>query len=120
MSGGGEPLLPPGVRAGSLFEGPVPSVEEREAIELLLQTPEVAIERIVSAGHRTPNGIWLDQDSDEWVGLLTGEARLEFEDGTAFPMQPGRWVYLPRHCRHRVERTSADPPCIWLAVQLHR
>jgi len=25
-------------------------------------------------------------------------------------------VLLPAHCRHRVARTSAAPPCVWLAV----
>ncbi|MDH4103702.1 MAG: cupin domain-containing protein [Thermoleophilia bacterium] len=76
----------------------------------------VAIERIVSAGHATPAGVWLEQDRDEWVVLLEGEAELEYEDGSRVRLSSGDNLVIPGGTRHRVEWTRADPPCIWLAV----
>lgn len=39
------------------------------------------MERIVSNGQVTPEGEWYDQDLDEWVVVLEGEARLHYMDG---------------------------------------
>jgi cupin 2 domain-containing protein len=77
----------------------------------------VRIERIVSTGQASPPGFWYDQPDDEFVVLLTGGARLRFEDGeVTLDMKPGDWVEIPAHVRHRVESTQADPPTVWLAV----
>ena len=72
------------------------------------------VERIVSYGHATPEGTWYDQERDEWVAVLEGEARLRYEDGKEVALGRGDHVFLPRHVRHRVAYTSS--PCIWLAV----
>jgi cupin 2 domain-containing protein len=72
------------------------------------------IERIISSGHTTPEGMWYDQDRDEWVVVLQGEAGLGYEDGSKVRLSKGDSLFLPRHCRHRVVFTSS--PCIWLAV----
>lgn len=40
------------------------------------------IERIISHGHASPEGFWYDQGQSEWVVVLKGAARLQFEDGT--------------------------------------
>ena len=62
------------------------------------------IERIVSTGQASPPGFWYDQPDDEFVVLLTGAARLRFEDGdVTIDMKPGDWVEIPAHVRHRVE-----------------
>ena len=75
------------------------------------------IERIVSNGQASPTGFWYDQPDDEFVVLLTGTARLRFEDGdVTLDMTPGDWVEIAAHVRHRVESTQADPPTVWLAV----
>lgn len=80
----------------------------------------VRIERIVSLGQCSPPDFWYDQTEDEWVVLLTGQARLSvWEDqGRAkeVALGPGCQVYLPAHCRHRVEWTTPDEPTVWLAV----
>ena len=76
----------------------------------------VSIERIVSTGQATPEGEWLEQDRDEWVALLEGEAELAFEDGSRMRLGSGDHVVIPGGMRHRVEWTRTDPPCIWLAV----
>jgi cupin 2 domain-containing protein len=53
------------------------------------------------------------------VVVLSGSATLRFEEGDRlFDMNPGDWMEIPAHVRHRVEATQADPPTIWLAVHV--
>jgi cupin 2 domain-containing protein len=92
---------------------PLPTTEW---FETLLQTALVRVERIVSTGQVTPPGEWYDQEADEWVVLLQGQATLEYADGRQQALTAGDYVFLPAHCRHRVAYTSHQPPCIWLAI----
>jgi cupin 2 domain-containing protein len=93
-----------------------PQLPEREFVESLVSGQNLAIERIISTGHTTPMGEWYDQNLDEWVIVLQGEATLAYADGSKLEMKPGDYVFLPAHQLHRVDRTTNDPPCIWLAV----
>ena len=54
-----------------------------EFVEILLQTPNVRIERIVSQGHSSPDEFWYDQATHEWVLLVHGAAQLQFEGEAA-------------------------------------
>ena len=99
----------------NLFDLPDPLPADEEFTELLC-SKNLRIERIVSSGQTTPTGNWYDQDEDEWVALIQGEAILEYENGEKLHLSAGDQVLLPAHCRHRVAYTSAQPPCIWLAV----
>jgi cupin 2 domain-containing protein len=47
--------------------------------------------------------------------VLKGAARLQFED-EVIDMQPGDFINIPAHQRHRVEWTTPDEPTVWLAV----
>jgi cupin 2 domain-containing protein len=87
-----------------------------ELFERLAGRGDVVVERIVSAGQATAAGEWLEQERDEWVALLQGHAELSFADGTRVALGPGDALVIASRTRHRVERTSTDPPCIWLAV----
>jgi cupin 2 domain-containing protein len=87
-----------------------------ELIEALVDGDNVKIERIVSSGQATPPDQWYDQDWDEWVVLLTGAARLRFEDKPDVVLEPGDTLLLPAHCKHRVEWTDPEQQSIWLAV----
>lgn len=58
---------------GNIFEL-IPDMIEDELIDVLLQNNEVKIERIVSKGHISPKSGWYDQDQNEWVIILRGEA----------------------------------------------
>ncbi|HEV3439492.1 MAG TPA: cupin domain-containing protein [Gemmata sp.] len=98
----------------NLFSG-LPQHLPDELITTLLNAGTVRIERIVSHGHRSPDGFWYDQDQHEWVVVLLGAARLRFEDGTV-EMKPGDFVNIPAHKKHRVEWTTPDEPTVWLAV----
>ncbi|HWQ24909.1 MAG TPA: cupin domain-containing protein [Gaiellaceae bacterium] len=93
-----------------------PVLPPDELFEPLAGGEEVLVERIVSAGQATPPGEWLEQGRDEWVALLQGEAELSLADGTRVVLGPGDHVLIAAGTRHRVERTSVEPPCIWLAV----
>lgn len=91
----------------------VPGGEEYFA-PLLVGQNGLRVERIVSWGHVTPEDAWYDQDTDEWVLLVAGQARLAFADGREVSLAAGEQLFLPRGLRHRVVYTSA--PCIWLAI----
>ena len=86
-----------------------------ELTEVLAASESVRVERIVSYGHASPQNFWYDQDSHEWVVVLSGAAKLRFEDGTV-EMKPGDYINIPAHKRHRVEWTTPDEPTVWLAV----
>ena len=86
-----------------------------ELLTTLLEATNIRIERIVSHGHASPEGFWYDQDEHEWVIVLQGAARLQFEDSIV-EMKTGDFVNIPAHKRHRVEWTTPDEPTIWLAV----
>ena len=86
-----------------------------ESFETLLEHGGVRIERIVSAPG-TRSGPY-DQGHAEWVCLLQGSATLEVED-EILSIRAGDAVFLPAHAVHRVTETSADPPCVWLAVHI--
>jgi cupin 2 domain-containing protein len=86
-----------------------------ELFTTLLEAADVRIERIVSHGHASPAAFWYDQDQHEWVVVLTGAARLRFEDETV-EMRAGDFVNIPAHRKHRVEWMTPDEPTVWLAV----
>jgi cupin 2 domain-containing protein len=87
-----------------------------ELIQTLLGASGLRIERIVSLGHRSPEGFWYDQDSGEWVLLLKGAARLRFEGEEPIDLRPGAFINIPAHRRHRVEWTDPSEPTVWLAI----
>lgn len=101
---------------GNLHRPPVGDPQQ-ECVERLLERPGLRIERIISRGHASPPGFWYEQPHGEWVALLSGSARLEFDDGREpLDLQPGSYVDLPAGCRHRVAWTDAEQPTLWLAV----
>ena len=106
----------PAVRRGNLLNG-LPSRQAEEQIERLIAGPDLRIERIVSTGQASPPGFWHDQPDDEFVVLLAGAATLRFEaDGLKLDLQPGDWVEIPAHARHRVEWTTPAEATVWIAV----
>ena len=81
------------------------------------------LERIISTGQVTPEGEWYDQEKDEWVILLQGNAKLLFEknyndkiENKIIELKKGDYLFIKKHEKHRVIYTSQDPPCIWLAL----
>jgi cupin 2 domain-containing protein len=82
----------------------------------IVRTEDIRIERIVSRGQASPPGFWYDQETNEWVLLVKGSATLCFSDGREIDLVPGDHVLIPRHLRHRVERTAPEGETVWLAV----
>lgn len=100
----------------NLFDLPHDLSDDEEHLDLLAIGTGIRVERIVSRGHSTPQGQWYDQDQPEWVALLSGQATLQWEDGTETTLQAGDWLFIEAHRRHRVTATSSEPPCVWLAI----
>ncbi len=100
----------------NIFENIPPALPD-ELFEEILAGNEFKVERIVSRGHRSPEGFWYDQDENEWVILLQGSAGLRFEGKEELVvLHPGNCLLISRHRRHRVEWTDPDQNTIWLAV----
>ena len=101
---------------GNLFDS-LPKNLPEELVENLVEHDGLRLERIVSSGHVTPAGKWYDQDSDEWVVMLTGAAQLSFDDSEeVLTLKPGDYLKIPAHRRHRVDWTDPDAPTVWLAL----
>jgi len=95
----------------------VTQASDSEVFETLLQTEAFKLERVVSTGQATPPGQWYDQDGDEWVVLLSGSAGLLFDgERDIRVLQPGDYLYIPAHTRHRVEWTETGVETVWLAL----
>lgn len=92
---------------------PVP--DTGEVFTTLLDHAHVQIERIVSSP--CPEPTRYDQDHDEWVLLLQGQATLELA-GEPLHLAAGDHLLIPAHCPHRVLVTSDEPRCLWLAVHV--
>lgn len=110
---------------GNIFDkrGIVPPSFERErgreVFETLLSASSpngVRLERIMSFA--AEDGMWYDQECDEWVMVMRGEAVLEWdsEGGAVTALEAGDYLLIGAHRRHRVLRTSYD--CVWLALHL--
>ena len=71
----------------------------------------VVVEQILSGALTTP--VDFDQDHDEWVIVLAGDAVLEVAGGR-MDLGAGDWVLLPAHTPHRLVETA--PGTSWLAL----
>ena len=87
-----------------------------EQFEPLVNTDGVLVERIISKAHVTPAGQWYDQERSEWVMVMQGAAKLEFENGEMVSLKPGDYVNIGAHVKHRVAWTCEQTETIWLAV----
>ena len=89
-----------------------------EVFENILCRDDIVIEKIISSGQKTPDKKWLQQEKDEWVILLQGSSELSFENERSVTLKSGDYIFIPSNLKHRVERTSSEPVCIWLAVHM--
>lgn len=104
------------MKAGNIFSA-IPDNIPEEIIETIFSSEKMRIERIISKGHRSPEGFWYDQEKNEWVILLNGAARIRFENKEeSVYMKSGDHIHIPAHCRHRVEWTDPDCTIVWIAV----
>ncbi len=95
----------------------IPNSINGEMFEILIRNEHLMLERIISSEQATPPGEWFDQDTNEWVILLSGGAGLVFEDeADEWVMHPGDYVHIPAHRRHRVGWTDLKEKTVWLAI----
>ena len=104
------------MRNSNLYEE-IPDGLLHELFQEMVAGKNFRLERIVSHGQSTPPGAWLEQDMAEWVLLLQGGARLQFQSNSEpLSMGPGDYVHIPAGTRHRVEWTAPDQDTVWLAL----
>ena len=96
----------------NIYEESTPPEAGTEQFDTLCSTSAFHIERIRS--NRVCEGEWYDQEKDEWVMLVRGEASLEYCDGTLLQLKAGDHIFIPAHTPHRVSHTCED--AIWVAV----
>jgi cupin 2 domain-containing protein len=113
-----QPLGSSGEQAGesvkNIFDD-LPQHLPKELVQILVRAADVRIERIISHGHASPTDFWYDQAQHEWVIVLRGAARLQFEDSMV-EMKPGDFLNIPAFKKHRVDWTTPDEPTVWLGV----
>jgi cupin 2 domain-containing protein len=104
------------LKAENIFSE-IPGESGDELFETVIRTEGFKLERIISAGHRSPEGFWYDQEQEEWVILLRGRAGLRFEgEDEILEMNPGDYIHIRAHQRHRIEWTDPAGKTIWLAI----
>ncbi len=87
------------------------AAENNEVFSTLFQNKMLKIESIRSS-LKTPGQLY-NQDQDEWVLLLEGEAKIEIINEIR-TIRSGDYLFLPKHTLHRVLSTSEN--ALWLAV----
>ena len=93
------------------------TINKAEIFEDLLITKEFRVERIISNGHASPKDFWYDQEQNEWVMILQGQAILVFRDGDkTMTLKSGDYIKIPAHKQHRVEWTDPEQETVWLAI----
>ena len=94
----------------------IPDNLSEEVFEVLVQSKDVKIERIISKGHKSPDTGWYDQEKNEWVLVLKGNASICFDDEKVIELNVGDYINISAHSKHRVISTSAITETIWLAI----
>ncbi len=99
------------------FLANIPKVADKtEIIEVVQETKDFVIERIISSNSSSPAKGWYNQDHDEWVMVLQGSAIIEFENLQQIDLSSYDSLYIPAFTKHKVVYTSSQPYCIWLAI----
>lgn len=94
----------------------IPDNLDEEVFDLLLQNNQIKIERIISKGQSSPKSGWYNQDKNEWVIVLKGEALISFENEKDVNLKTGNYLHIPAHIKHKVKWTDPETETIWLAV----
>lgn len=89
---------------------------DKEFIEEILSAKNFKLERIVSEGHTSPPNFWYNQDKNEFVLLLKGKAKLSFDNGEKYELNPGDYMIINAHQKHRVDWTDPDQKTFWLTI----
>ena len=94
----------------------IPDNLDEEVFNLLLQNNQIKIERIISKGQSSPKSGWYNQDKNEWVIVLKGEALISFENEEDVNLKVGNYLHIAAHTKRKVKWTVPETETIWLAV----
>ncbi len=94
----------------------IPDSISQEMVEVLQQSENIKIEKIISKGQCSPATGWYDQVQNEWVIVLKGEAKLVFEKGKEVSLVAGSYINIQAHKKHKVSWTHPDIETVWLAI----
>ena len=72
----------------------IPAEVPNEICTQLVRADAVRIERIVTRGQASPPGFWYDQETNEWVLLVKGNAVLRVDNGREVALVPGDHVLI--------------------------
>lgn len=99
----------------NIFAG-LPENLPEEIFETIIEKKDFLLERIISVGHNSPQNFWYDQEKNEFVMLMSGSAKIIYDDGKSFSLSAGDYLIIPAHQKHRVEETDKNQKTIWLAL----
>ena len=102
-------------RVSNLFDR-IPKKFDEEVFEILAEKQAVKIERILSKGHTSPQEGWYEQSFDEWVIVMQGSAKIEFDGSGIEHLGVGDYLNIVAGKKHRVIWTDPDVETVWLAV----
>ncbi|KAF0151926.1 MAG: lipid A 3-O-deacylase [Ignavibacteria bacterium] len=94
----------------------LPKELPEEIFEKIIECKDLLLERIISDGHSSAPNFWYDDNKNEFVMLLSGSAKILYDDGTSFFLLPGDYFIIPAHQKHRVEETDKNQKTIWFAL----
>lgn len=81
----------------------------------LIKSDNIKIEKIVSNGQSSSVNFWYEQEKNEFVLILKGNAIIEYEHSD-IELKEGDYINIKAFTKHRVKYTNKDEPTIWLAV----
>jgi|SRR3990172_9807156 len=84
-----------------------------EFVKRVSLSKDITVEGIISSESNVRSEIY-DQNEWEFVVLLEGYAKLEFEDGNQVEMRKGDYIHIPPHSKHRILKTDKDTK--WLCM----
>ena len=103
------------MKPSNIFDS-IPEDMQAEVFEDIVRLPNLRIERIISKGHTSPETGWYDQDENEWVMVIDGQATIEFNDGYFVALRKGDYLNIPAHTKHKVSWSDPNQITIWLVV----
>ena len=92
----------------------IPVNSKDEIFQTIVKNDNIKIERIISYSQTAPSDFWYDQEEDEFVYIIQGDAKIKYVDGTVNNLNTNDSLYIKAHQKHQVIYTSN--PAIWLAV----
>ena len=99
----------------NLFDLDIDRAMAEEVTEVVFEDGRIRIERIVSMGQTTPRGFVYDQNENEFVSVIRGEAELTLtQSGERIFLREGDSFMIEAGVHHIVSYTSS--PCVWLCV----